>query len=66
MRAKIEIPNGWERLRCGAVVTMGDRILSRTYLEWSTPFEFGYKDNDDRSIGDHVGPDDYVIRRVKK
>ncbi len=63
MNAKIEIPKGWQRLRCDARVQKGDRIFNRTYIQWWTPFDCGYKGDDDRAIGDFVGPDDYVIRR---
>ncbi len=64
MKARVEIPKGWRHLRCGAQVAKGDRLLDREALEWFTPFEFGYKSDDDRAVGDFIGPDDYVIRKI--
>lgn len=65
MNAKIVIPKGWERIPCGGRVARGDRILGREELQWFTPFEFGFMDDDDRAVGDYIGHDCYVIRKLK-
>lgn len=66
MKAKIIIPKGWRRILCGGQITKGDRILSREDLEWFTPLEFGYMQDDDLAVGDYIGPDRLVIRKTKR
>ena len=60
MREKVEIPCGYRRLRIGQAVKNEDRLWCGNRDGWQ-PLHYSYKNE-----ASPVGPDEIIIRRVRK